>query len=71
MKKFEKIRLIPRHTFYCYDHKRKCPFLTYKKTDFGFKTKGEKKEPAEYCKYLHKFLDIQDQVKDCDFDCGW
>lgn len=58
---------IPKNTPYCH-HK-------FKKTKYGisakscrywcYKYNSEWKCKAEYCKYLKKFLLIQDQVKDC------
>ena len=66
MKKADKMKLIPRDTLYC----NRCPFLSYRKTDFGFKIKGEPKVKAEYCKYLKTYLICQDQVKDCGISCG-
>lgn len=58
---------IPRNTPYCYHliTGKLCPYFTHRKSDYGFKIKGEPKEPRQYCKYLHKYLYIQDEVKDC------
>ena len=57
----DKIKEIP-DGIYCY-YTHVCPFFTYKLTDFGV---GGRKEPAQYCKFLKKYLTIQDMVKDCN-----
>lgn len=65
LKRKDKIKLIP-YWSYCYSYPngkyKECPFFSYKMTNLGFK--GRKTE-FEYCKYLHKRLSMQDQVKDC------
>lgn len=61
MRKRNTIERIPKDTPYC----NGCPYLTYRKTDYGFKIKGEHKEYQEYCRFLKRFLDVQGQVKDC------
>lgn len=75
-----KINEIPKNTQYCYGCSgmdkyghlisyKECPYFKYRKTNFGF---GGKKTNAEYCKYLKKYLSIQDQVKDCGlFEPNW
>lgn len=62
-----KMKEIPRNTVYCYSPYtgKLCPYFTYKKSDYGFKIKGEHKEDRQYCKYLHKYLQVQDEVKNC------
>ena len=49
---------IPIDTCYCTG----CPYLKYKRTNYGY---TGRKIPQEYCTYLHKYLSIQDEVKDC------
>lgn len=63
---------IPKNTPYCHHgfkkHIRKyCGTKMYAKSCKYLTCKYNKEWEckAEYCKYLHKFLDIQDQVKDC------
>ena len=68
-KRINKLSRIP-IGIYCYKWTNTfvlCPFYTHKKTDFGTK---EKKRNAEYCKLLHKYLSIQDTVKDCNINRG-
>ncbi len=66
--------LIPKNTSYCYTPKKpikpskKYPYGGYKvKTCPFFKLKYNKDYGyyEQYCTYLHDFLSIQDQVKDC------
>jgi hypothetical protein len=67
---------IPRNTPYCYHWDPKtltripCPFLTYKprKTRHAWRIEcADVSGHWEYCKYLKKYLNIQDLCKDCDF----
>lgn len=71
----DKMSKIPKNTLFCYKVKENlengvrkiepCPYLTYKKTDYGIKIKGVRKERQQYCKLYHKFLSDQDFIKDC------
>lgn len=79
---FEKIRymwvslFIPKNTPYCHHNFKKgknglpcakpCKYWCMKYSRY---TKGNNCK-MEYCKYLKKFLDIQDQVKDCGINDG-
>lgn len=70
MKKRAMKKYIPKNTYYCYK------FLGTLPNKFGYRTRGCKwhtekfdKElncEQEYCKYLNRFLDIQDWCKDCE-----
>ncbi len=61
-------RFIPKRSIYCHHHfeqdadgnwgAKSCKY-------WCMKYNKELEFDEEYCKYLHKFLDIQDQVKDC------
>ncbi len=76
--KINKEKNIPKNTPYCYDaltvltkdgyYIKQCPYLKYRMTDYGF---GGRKAHQEYCTYLHKYLSIQDQVKDCGVSYGY
>lgn len=63
---------IPKNTSYCYTPKGwingngTIPYMKIKKCPyFRKKYNKEWKCDAEYCKYIHDFLSIQDMVKDC------
>lgn len=65
-KRKDKIKDIP-YGLYCHGvvngvHK-KCPFYSHHMTNRGL---NFQKESYQYCKFLHKYLSIQDQVKDCE-----
>lgn len=82
--KTNKLKFIPKNTLYCYSSSgegfdnntlelkgyKPCPYFAYRKTNFGIRKKGVKKEMCEYCKHLHKYLTVQDQVKDCGISLG-
>lgn len=64
---------IPKNTPYCYEIIK---FVNDKNIEEGVKLNlcdywivkynKEYDDEMEYCEYLKKFLDIQDQVKDCE-----
>lgn len=66
MKLKDKIKLIPKG-YYCYDYingsYKQCPFMSYRRTNFGFRK--FRKRDEQFCKYLHKYLDVGDDLKDC------
>lgn len=66
LKRKDKIKLIPRNTFYCYlyvnGQYKMCPFMSYRMTNFGLNF-GKMKN--EYCKYLRRYLSVNDHCKDC------
>ena len=65
-KRIDKIKEIP-YGLYCYSYIDKqfkwCPFYSRRMTNRGL---NPKKESYQYCKFLHKYLSIQDRVKDCE-----
>lgn len=72
MKKTDKIKDIP-FGYYCYHggrgdvSYRACPFYKHKLSNSGL---NFKKQNQGYCKLLHTFLSIDDQVKDCKINKG-
>ena len=63
--KINKINKIPKRTPYCYSSGKLCPYLKERMTDYGY---GGRKIKQEYCTYLHRYLLIQDEVKDCGIE---
>lgn len=65
-KRKDKIKEIP-YGLYCYSYINKqfkrCPFYSRHMTNRGLNLQ---KESYQYCKFLHKYLSIQDRVKDCE-----
>lgn len=57
-----KLNKIPKNTPYCYEDNKLCPYHKYRMTNYGY---SGRKIYQEYCQLLHKYLSIQDQVKDC------
>ena len=64
LKRKDKIKLIPKGYYCCHSHRgEKCIFASIKGKHELYN--GEK-VGKEYCKFLHRHLQIQDQVKDCN-----
>ena len=69
LKRKDKMKLVP-GGYYCYHAHRgePCIFASIKGK---YELYNGKKVGREYCKFLHKTLSIQDQVKDCNIRYGY
>lgn len=71
MIKFIRRLFIPKSTPYChhsFKQTKKYGLCAKPCRNWTTKYNKELKYEMEYCKYLKDFLDIQDQVKDCEVE---